>query len=124
MGTYIQSACDGLNKATSNAGTAIQGRVSSLDTIKQVDDKVAAYEGKGIWPECYNTINGSIWLFVMIYAILQIAVRSFFVRILFWWYKESESVGDKDQEYQSLDGENNQIHGEEQQKDHGTNEML
>ena len=50
-------------------------------------------------------MSNFFWVFCILYFIISVGIRSFFVRMLYWWYKEGTM--DKDQEYQSLNGEMN-----------------
>jgi len=64
----------------------------------EIDFKIAQYE-EGVWPECYNSVTDSIWIFIILYTLIVGGLKVFIVRILFWWYKEA--IADK--EYTTCD---------------------
>ena len=41
------------------------------------------------WDTCAEDVKSLLWVFVTIYALLVILVRGFFVRVLYWYYKDA-----------------------------------
>ena len=69
----------------------------------QANTEIDTWSEGGIWPGCYDTVSGFFWVFCILYFVISVGIRSFFVRMLYWWYKEGTM--DKDQDYQSLNGD-------------------
>ena len=65
------------------------------------------------WSDCTDDISDLLWVFVTIYAALVILVRGFFVRVLYWWYRDSVVENEK---YQELSGK--AINDDHHHKDH------
>ena len=51
----------------------------TCNTINRTDD---------IWSSCYDDISNFIWVFIIIYLLLIVLVRGFFVRILYYYKEE------------------------------------